>query len=141
MKKEFITKLLVNYALAVLALVIIPPLMLGVSWITSATLLWIFLITLSVRFSLLATQQLNIKSPIREYALNYVLISAQVYLASWLLNWLSYIPNDRIWVISLLITVVFVFAYILDLAYVHSSVTEINKQLQSRRQRKEDCEE
>lgn len=129
--KNFFKDLLINFAIVVIVANIVPAIFNG-SWDSSIFILQLLLMMLVVRLGQLLTNLFTSKYRILEIGLELLMVMAVVLAFGWLFKWyaLSYI-----WMMPLMVVIVYIFAYILDIARTRKEIEFINTQIKRRKQR------
>jgi len=150
MIRDFIVKLLANYSfilLTAMAVIFLSHLAIPAFDMTdhfllaSSLLLELFVTLLINRLSVFGIHQLNIKTPLIEHMLAYIIVLAQVYFLGWIWNWRSAWQGSSLawdmFIFFIVVSVVFLFIYLFDLVRINKDITFINKQIKCRRKIKE----
>ncbi len=129
--KNFFKNLLINFAIVVIVANFVPAIFNG-SWGSSLFILQLLLMMLVVRLGQLLTNLFTSKYRILEIGLELLMVMAVVLAFGWLFKWytLSYI-----WMMPLMVVIVYIFAYLLDIARTRKEIDFINKQLMRRKAR------
>lgn len=136
MIREFLRQTFVTYALIVLAVTIVPLIFLE-DYLSQPVvfLLQLFILTLIIRLSLLLVQYVELKTPLVEYVVDFVLVTVEVMSTGMLFGWVT--KESRI-IFPVIIIFVFISVYVLNALRIQKDIQRINDQIRLRKRVKKE---
>lgn len=139
MIREFLRQTFVTYGLIVLAVTIVPLIFLE-DYLSQPVvfLLQLFVLTLIIRLSLLLVQYVELKTPLIEYVVDFVIVTVEVMGTGgtgMLFGWVT--KESRI-IFPIIIIFVFISVYVLNALRIQKDIQQINDQIQLRKRVKKE---